>query len=257
MKNVIGIDIGGTKITGILFNGLKVIDQLTIATPGNLYDFEKNLLKLIDFLSAKKLRSPNPAIGIGIAGLVDSKQGIVRYSPNIRYIKDLKLLKFFKLNGYKTVKIDNDANCFTRAEFLKGQGKKYQNFIALTLGTGIGGGIVINGTLYRGLHNDGGELGHLVNNNVFLEKKFQIARDHRNNSELGTVLGQAFASFVNILSPQAIILGGGVVTDKSRNFLPRARTEMAKFLFARDSKTKIILSKLKNAGALGAALMVC
>ena len=137
---IIGLDVGGTKISGIAIDGEKILDKLTIVTPKTLFEFERNLLKLVDFLSAKGKPS---AIGIGMAGLVDSEKGIVIRSPNIKYIKNLSLVKLFNLNGFKKVKVDNDANCFTRAEMLLGNGKKLNNFVALTLGTGIGGGIVI------------------------------------------------------------------------------------------------------------------
>jgi glucokinase len=250
-KNVIGLDIGGTKINGILFDGKKVLKELTIVTPDNLYQFESSLLKLVDFLSiGKKITG----IGVGMAGLIDSEKGIAIHSPNIKFVKNLNLEKFFGLNGFKDSKIDNDANCFTRAELYLGQGKTLNNFIALTLGTGIGGGIVINRQIYRGEGNLGAELGHIVTKGAFLEKEFQKARDKRNDHELGVMLGQSFASFINIFSPQAIILGGGVATDKTRHFLPIAEKEIKKFLFSPKAKTKIVVSKLKNAGALGAAL---
>lgn len=261
--NVIGIDIGGTKICGVVYNpsrfrgaeadGKKVVDELTIVTPKNLYEFERNLIKLADFLAAK---GKVLGVGIGMAGLIDDKRGTAVYSPNIKFIKNLNVVKLFQLNGYKNVKIDNDANCFTRAEMLLGQGKKLQNFLALTLGTGIGGGIVINRKIYRGQNNSGAELGHMVSAGLFLEKSFARARDNRSNKDLGSVLGQAFAGLINIFAPQAIILGGGVATDKSRHFLPLAIKEMKKFQFSRQLKPKILISKLKNAGALGAALLV-
>lgn len=120
MKNVIGIDIGGTKITGVVYDGKKVVKDLTIVTPRNLFEFERNLIKLADFLSAKIKIS---GVGIGMAGLVDASRGIVKYSPNIKYVRGLNLAKLFKLNGFKSVKIDNDANCFTRGELMLGQGK--------------------------------------------------------------------------------------------------------------------------------------
>jgi glucokinase len=252
MAKIIGLDIGGTKITGIIYKDGRIIDSLTIVTPKNLHQFEKSLLKLVDFLSAK---GKPAAIGIGIAGLVDSKKGIAVYSPNMGFIKNLNLVKFFQVNGYKNIKADNDANCFTRAELILGQGKTLNNFLALTLGTGIGGGIVIDRRLYRGHDNMGGELGHMLYQADFLEKQFQAARDKKNNRQLGAMFGSVFASLVNIFAPQAIILGGGVATDKTRNFLPLAGKEMKKYLFNKNSKTKILVSKLKNAGALGAALL--
>ena len=251
-KNIIGLDIGGTKINGVVFNGNKIIEQLTIVTPKNLFEFERNLLKLVDFLSANKKIH---AIGIGMAGLIDSKKGKIIRSPNIRFANNLEAIKFFRLNGFKNVKIDNDANCFTRAELMLGQGKKFQNFLAMTLGTGIGGGIVINRKLYRGQDNMGGELGHILLNAEYLENAFQTARDSRNNQRLGAIFAKAFGGLINIFGPEAIIIGGGVATDKTRHFLPLAEKEMQKFLLNKNANTKILVSKLKNAGALGAALL--
>jgi glucokinase len=253
MKNIIGLDIGGTKISGVVWDGKRVVESLTIVTPKNLFEFERNLLKLTDFLSANKTIH---GLGVGMAGLIDSQRGKIIRSPNIKFANNLAAIKFFRLNGFKKVKIDNDANCFTRAELFLGQGKNYRNFLALTLGTGIGGGIVINGGIYRGQDNLGGELGHLLLGGGYLEKKFKKARDQRDNRKLGLLFGHAFAGLINIFAPQALIIGGGVATDKTRHFLPLAEKEMKKYLFYKEAKTKILVSKLKNAGAIGAALLV-
>lgn len=252
MKAVIGIDVGGTKITGILFDGKKIKKELTIVTPKNLFEFERNLIKLADFLSAGVKIS---AVGVGMAGAVDTKSGVIRYSPNIKYVRDLNLVKFFQLNGFKTARVDNDANCFTRAELLLGQGRKLQNFLALTLGTGIGGGIVIGRRIYRGRNNFGAEFGHIVIGDVFLEKSFQLARDKKDFKQTGKLIGKSLVSFINIFAPDAIIIGGGFGHNESRKYLPAARSEIRKYLFNEKAKTKILITKLKNAGALGAALL--
>jgi glucokinase len=253
MSKVIGLDIGGTKINGIVFDGKTVLKELTIVTPNNLAEFKTNILKLVDFLSAEIEIS---GLGIGIAGQVNSEIGTVVRSPNMQFIKNLNLVKFFQANGIKNVKIDNDANCFTRHEAVLGLGKNYKNFIALTLGTGVGGGIVINKQIYRGQQNSGAEFGHMVINGQFMEKYFQKARDKRDNKILGKILGQSFASLINIFASQIIILGGGVSTDKTRHFLTPAIQEMKKFLFDKNLKVKIVISKQKKAGAIGAALLV-
>lgn len=253
MAKFIGLDIGGTKINGVVYDGKIVSHELSIVTPNNLHDFEKHLLKLVDFLTAEEEIS---GIGIGIAGLVDSKNGVVVRSPNMKFVKNLNLVKFLTSHGFKNIKVDNDANCFTRYELQKGLGKKLKNFITLTLGTGIGGGIVIDGKIYRGSNNSGGELGHIVIDSKYLESLFKPARDSRNNAALGKILGQAFVGFINIFAPEAIILGGGVATDKTRNFVPLIKKEIQKYLFDKKSKTKILVSKQKKAGALGAALQV-
>jgi glucokinase len=253
MKYTIGLDVGGTKINGALFAGTKMLKELTIATPGNFSDFNKNLIKLVDFLSAEQTPL---GIGVGIAGLVDAKNGIVKYSPNIPFIKNLNLVKVFKSNGFKNVKIDNDANCFARAEMLSGSGKSFKNFLALTLGTGIGGGIIINRQLYRGMHNSGAEFGHVVMNDGFLEKDFQKYRNKRDFKKVGHLLGKSFVSLINIFEPEALILGGSVSTNEHPKFLPTAKLEIKKYLFDKSANPKIIISKLKNAGTLGAALLL-
>lgn len=250
-KIIIGLDIGGSKIAGIAYNG-RILEALTIVTPKNLFEFEKNLIKLADFLSA---RGKPDKIGIGMAGLLDIKRGVLLNSPNLRFLNGLNLVKLFQANGFKNIKLDNDANCFTRAELMLGQGKNFNNFLAFTLGTGIGGGMVIGRKIYRGLTNRAGEFGHLVIEGEYLEQQFKPARDRHNDNALGGMLGQAFASLANALAPEAIILGGGVATDKRRHFLPVAKKQMNKFLFDKTSEPKLLVSKLKNAGALGAALL--
>lgn len=249
---IIGIDIGGTKITGIVWNGKKIVDELTIVTPKNLLLLEKSLLKLVDFLSAgKKINK----IGVGMAGLVDPQAGIIKYSPNIKFVKNFNLVRFFQLNGFKQVKINNDANCFARGEMILGQGKKFKNFLVLTLGTGIGGGIVINKQIYRGTNNAGAELGHMVLKNGFWETEFRKARNKKQHKQVGRLLGLALANMNNIFTPDAIIIGGGYGQGHWREYLPQAKQVLNKYLFDKTHKTQLIISKLKNAGALGAALL--
>ena len=253
-KNVIGIDIGGTKIRGVVFDGKKVLKELEIKTPDNLFDFEKNLLKLTDFLSANVKVY---AVGVGMAGLIDLKTGVVKHSPNIKFIKDFQLEKFFKLNGYKNVKIDNDAKCFVRAENMLGQGKGLKNMVGITLGTGIGGGIVINGEIYRGKRFGAGEFGHMMlGKDQTIENAFQKARDKKDNKALAEIIGVLFTNIYRALDPDFLILGGGVATDKSRNFINQAKVFCKNNLATYKIEPKnIVISKLKSSGALGAALL--
>ncbi len=253
MANIIGIDIGGTKIQGIVWNGKKAVEELTIVTPKNLFEFRRNLLKLTDFLSAGREIA---GIGAGMAGLVHAKRGILRSSPNLRFVKKLDLAELLKESRIRKAVIDNDANCFTRAEKVLGRGKFLENFVALTLGTGVGGGVVIGRELYRGPNNLGAELGHMVMEGRFFEQRFQSLRDKGDAKAMAGLLGQAFASLANMLAPQAIILGGGVARDSSKLSLALVRREMKRFLLDRSNEPEIIVSKLKFAGAVGAALMV-
>lgn len=251
-KYVIGIDIGGTKVTGIIWDGKKTLEELTIVTPKNLFEFQRNILKLADFLSAGQKVS---AVGIGMAGLVDAKNGTVKHSPNLKFVKNLNLATIFQKRGFRKVKIDNDANCFTRAELMQGQGRKFKNFLGLTLGTGIGGGIVIGGKLYRGRNNYGAELGHIVAGDDFLETAFKRLREKKDFKQAGVLVGKALASFINVFAPEAIIIGGGYGHNESKKYLPAAKSVINKYLFNKSANTKILITNLKNAGSIGAALL--
>lgn len=250
---VIGIDIGGTKILGIVFNGKKIVDKLEIVTPKTRPEFERNLLKLADYLSANRKIT---GIGIASAGQVNPKAGSVIISGNIKFKGEVNLVKLFKSRFRVPVKIDNDANAFTLAEMYLGHGRKLRNFLGLILGTGMGGGIVIDRKNYRGQDHSGGEFGHLVFNDEFAERKYQILRDKRDFAAAGRVIGKVLASLTNVFAPDAIIIGGGYGHNEAKKYLASAKAEMKKLLLFKSSKTKILITQIKNAGAVGAALLV-
>jgi glucokinase len=253
MRKIIGIDIGASKITGFIFGGKKPVHSMTIKTPKNLNDFKRGLFGLIGFLLSKGRAA---GIGIGMAGLVDSKNGTTITSPNMKFVRNLKLLKLIKEEFHLPVKIDNDVNCFTRAEFKLGQAKKYKNIVGLTLGTGIGGGLVINGQMYRGSNNFGGEAGWMVlQSNRAWEKLFQKARKAKNYPLIGELTGKALANLVNLLDPDCVVLGGSLAVSAEKQFLPVALRTMKKYLLNRNSHVKVFVSKLKDSTALGAALL--
>ena len=254
MGKIIGLDVGGTKISGVLFDGKKVLKELTIKTPDNLFEFERNLLKLADFLS---VGSKVSGVGIGMAGLMDFKKGIAIHSPNIKFVKNLFLRKLFQLNGYKNVEIENDARCFALSESLIGYGKNKNNVVCLTLGTGIGGGLVYNGKLIRGSHFGAGEVGHMIyEGQITFEKAFQKARDRKDNRALANIVGNLLTNIYRLTDPDLIVLGGGVAMSKNRNFINEATKKCAKNLVTYKIKPQVKTSKLKNAGAIGAALLV-
>jgi glucokinase len=252
MKNIIGIDIGGTKITGIVFNGQAVLKELTIVTPKTLIEFKCNLIKLVDFLSADCKIS---AVGIGMAGVIDVKWKVAIYSPNIKYIKN------FNFNGLfgKKIKVfvANDAKCFALADAKMGQGKNCDSVVEVILGTGVGSGLVLNGKIYTGKNFGAGEVGHMLydGKNTF-ESLFQKARDAHNNKELSQIVGVLLGNVCRAYDPDVVILGGGVATDKKRKFVERAKAICAAALSSYRIKPRIVVSKLKNAGAIGAALLV-
>lgn len=253
MSKVIGLDIGGTKIYGVVFSNGKVVKNIHVPTPTNLENFKTQILEIISNLSkGDKITS----VGVGIAGGVDPVSGIITRSPNIPFINNFNIVKFLTSCGYKKVAVDNDANCFTRAELLVGQGKKLENFLGITLGTGVGGGIVINKKIYRGKDHNGAEFGHIYLEQDFFEKQFQVLRDSKDFVKAGQLIGKALVSLINIFAPEAVIIGGGYGINEINGYLPSVKNEINKYIFNKKNKTKILISKIKNSGAIGAALLL-
>lgn len=254
MKNVIGLDIGGTKITGVVYDGKKIVRQITVATPGNLKDFKDSLSKLVEFLAYGR---HIVGVGIGVAGIINHEKYTVQYSPNISYLQYFNFKQFFTLLGYSSLSVENDANCFAYAEAHHGKGKKFKNFVGITLGTGIGAGLVARGKLYRGSHGSAGEAGHTMADFKYdAEHYFQRARDKQDFTFMGEVVGNLFANIMNLLDVDGIVLGGTVATKYHKKFLPPALEHAKKHIMNKAIKPKIVISSLKNAGALGAALLL-
>lgn len=162
----IGIDIGGTSIkgAGITKEGkvLKVFSMPVIkgdsqdATINKLIEAINNYIKEQGFKKEEIL-----GIGLGVPGVMDTKAGVITYSNNLQWY-DLPIVDLIEKGTGLKVKITNDANAAALGEAKYGAGKKYKNIIMVTLGTGVGGGIIIDGKLFEGNLGKGAELGHSV-----------------------------------------------------------------------------------------------
>lgn len=157
----IGIDVGGTKIAGgVVGDDGTIVARVQLPTesdqPGAIV---AAILKVMN-----ELRGAAPAawsVGLGAAGLVDSNAGVILGAPNLSY-RNLPLRSLVEERSGLPVIIDNDANVAGLAEAIYGAGRGYADQIMVTVGTGVGGGIVIGGSIYRGAHGVGAELGHIV-----------------------------------------------------------------------------------------------
>ena len=166
-KYRIGIDLGGTNIVvGAITDKGEIVYKESIATLRDSRSAEdlvrvmaEETLKVIDKagLAEDRIRS----IGIGTPGVSDSKNGILIYTANLPFMHtDFRSIfaEYTKLPIY----LNNDANCAALGEMVAGGAKGYDNVILITLGTGVGGGIIVNGKLVNGFNNAAGELGHMV-----------------------------------------------------------------------------------------------
>ena len=253
-KNIIGLDVGGTKINGIVFDGKKVLRTLNIPTPKSLKEFKHSAQKLVEFLSAGRNIY---GLGVGQAGIISPNSGLGVYNPNMKFLLGFNSKKFYEDLGIKKVKLENDANCFALAEAHMGKGKNFKNFIGITLGTGIGGGIIYDKKIYSGSHNGAGEVGHIMADFKHdSEYYYQIHRNRKDFKKLGESVGILFANVINLIDVEAIVLGGSVSTSHSKQFLKFALSTAKKHVVSSGSMPKVVVSNLKFAGAIGAALLI-
>ncbi|MGN0589328.1 MAG: ROK family protein [Ruminiclostridium sp.] len=166
MKYFVGIDIGGTNIsTGVVDETYKIVGRGKIKTGiGRSYEeiladiIETVRLALADAdIDLEEVKS----IGIGCPGTCNTETGIVEYSNNLRWNNVPLVADIEKAFGKKTY-FDNDANVAAYGEYLAGAAKGAKNAIIITLGTGVGAGIIINGKIFSGSNFAGGEIGHTV-----------------------------------------------------------------------------------------------
>lgn len=150
--NVIGIDVGGSSIkVGVVSNSGQLEKKSKIPNTGRTSI--DNLIKFLDESIDKNVI----AIGIGVAGLIDKDSGKILISPNIDYIEELDILAILKERFKLPVFIENDANSASIGEMWVGAGREFSDFVLLTLGTGIGGGIIYR----RKLLDIPAEIGHM------------------------------------------------------------------------------------------------
>ena len=163
----IGIDIGGTNVKiAIVDSKGKIAFSESASTRAEMgYEFTiKNIINLIKESLTKSEVSINQVggIGVGCPGQVDSTNGIVRALPNIPGWVNVPLAKILIDEFGLPAKIDNDVRVATLGEYKFGAGRGYENLVCITVGTGIGSGIIIDGRLVRGAGLSAGELGHMI-----------------------------------------------------------------------------------------------
>jgi glucokinase len=275
-NTAIGIDIGGTKIRiGKVLDG-KVLCETYLGTFANRSENEiiADLVQGIGDIMDNDVTG----IGIGAPGLIDEKNGIVYHPHNIPSWKQTPLKDKIAAHFHLPVMISNDANCFALGEKIYGQGRNYQNLVGLSLGTGVGAGIIINNRLYSGTLSIAGEFGgipylqhdyeyycsgqfftHCYNHTgqeVYDRALSADPKAIKIFDEYGTHLGNLIKTLLLAIGPQAIILGGTVAL--SYRFFQKAMTDaLNDFPHKKVSgKLDIMVSHSPNIAILGAAALV-
>lgn len=159
----IGIDFGGTSVKPGVVSGTKVIGRLK-PLPTARYDSADHLLTDV-VQSVAILREQYPevcALGAGLPGIIDGKTGRVRELSNVPGWDDIPLAAMLSAKSGLPSIIENDANAMTYAEWRFGAGRNRSNVICMTLGTGVGGGLILDGKLFRGSELGAGEIGQMI-----------------------------------------------------------------------------------------------
>ncbi|MBU0649540.1 ROK family protein [Patescibacteria group bacterium] len=276
----IGVDIGGTKMSAILFDGENVIADYVLATPkDDLEHFMIMLKALIEPLQEKAKADGNivKGVGLGVAGMLNLKENKIVEAPNLPLLNRFKLPESLAAKiDVEKIKLDNDVNCFLRAEMKFGAGKKRVNVFGIAIGTGIGGAWWHNNEIYQGAHDSAMEAGWLTvdfKQGMGLEQAYHKLMQNspaaladeayrgdvlaqKFYDEFGHYLGISLANVVNLIDPELIIVGGGVV-ESSDLFLSCTKKIMKQYIKSPEAKViKIVKGKLgANAGAIGAALL--
>lgn len=157
----LGLDIGGTNIKAVVLGkDQKVLYQNELPSAASLGPTAVRLAIRSAIRTARQIHEVL-TIGVGCAGSIKSESGIVVNSPNFAAWSNVPLAEWIEQDHKISVSVHNDANCAAVAEYHLGVGMGTRNFVLLTFGTGIGGGIIVDGKLLMGSTGTGGELGHL------------------------------------------------------------------------------------------------
>lgn len=159
----LGVDLGGTNIkAGVVSENGQLIDS--ISRPTNANEGRSSVItKVVDIIKdlINSSSSDVKSIGIGVPGVVNN-DGMIYIAPNLPSWKNVPLKKLMKENFDLPIGIDNDANVAAFAELKLGSGRHFNDFIYITLGTGVGGTIISNGEIFRGQNGGAGEIGHII-----------------------------------------------------------------------------------------------
>lgn len=290
----IGIDLGGTKIESMLTNidPLDVLERKRVPTPKAegyeciVQTLEGLIRELLD-----QCGSEHVTIGIGLPGSISEITGLI-HGCNILCLNGTPLKHDLSKRLGRDLRIENDANCFALSETKLGAGRWHNSIAGVILGTGGGGGIVIDGKLWNGLHGNAGEWGHscldingpecwcgargcmeLYLSGTGLQRMYReaggsdkkvpaIYQDYKEREELAVKVineflryfGRGMANIINTFDPDVLILGGGV--SNLPILYEEGVEEVRKQTFSYQGPTPIVQNQLgDSSGIYGAALL--
>jgi len=288
----LGIDLGGTKIALGVLDGGELVYESRVATPAG--GAEAVLQTMVAAAREALAAAPTPvgAVGVGSPGPIDYRSGVVTFAPNIPDFKNVPVVAYLQEALDLPVYIENDANAAALAEHHLGAARGAGSSLYVTVSTGIGGGLIVGGRVWRGALGQAGELGHLTvlpggplcgcgnrgcleavasGRALAREASYAYAREldtpalfelWRGGDEKAAelvfgaagYLGQALADAQKLFDPEVIVIGGGVGVGGGEEYLELVRRAYRRHLRVWRPAPLRPARLLERAGVIGAAL---
>lgn len=283
-ENVIGIDVGGTKIEAATYErpAFTQVKKKRIDTRAD-QGFEVVFQDILELITELRDDSTT-AVGIGVPGLVRRSEGALLTMPNIGGGEEFPLRERLESATGLRCSVDNDGNCFTLAEAVYGAGKNHRVVTGVTLGTGVGGGIVIDGRIFHGGRGFAGEIGHML---LLPGQPPFRTDDKRGDVEQffsGTAMGKRCeeakspddylqghvcefmhksiykevawmcTNLIHLIDPSVIVFGGSA-GHAMRPHIDGIREELSKWTLPGMPLPELAIATLANSPTLGAALL--
>ncbi len=267
----IGVDLGGTNIRAGLVEDGRIIRKAKAACPAK--GTAEEVLETVAGLISEVICEGVESIGIGVPSVVDTRRGIVYNVANIPSWVEVPLKDILEKRFGIPVHINNDSNCFTLGESRFGKGRGYSDMIGVTLGTGVGAGVIIGGSLYEGRNAGAGEVGCLN----YLDKDYEsycstpffvahkttgaelAARAEAGDTEaialwneFGGHLGELVKAILFAYDPEAIVFGGGIAAGHP-HFEAAMRERILTFPYETGKDVKVLFSEDGDMGLYGAS----
>ena len=272
---VLGIDLGGTNFKMGLVNNGQILREIQSAVHSKLNEAE--LLEVLYQLIDQIITSETKAIGLGIPGIVAPEAGIIYDIQNLPAWAEVPLRSLLEARYSIPVHLNNDANCFALGEKMYGAGRLYQSFVGLSIGTGIGMGVIIKNEIYNGVLCGAGEIAMIPYKEHIIEsyassfffsehyqrsakELFEMAKEDQTIAltafnEFGVHLGEAIKIILYLFAPEAIILGGSI-SKAYPYFQESLERTVATFSYPKQIEhLKILVSNRSNLPILGAAAL--
>lgn len=282
--SIIGIDLGGTKTAIARYDATSLALQAEERMPTRKNDGFSAVLDDIVACVEKMRTDDTRSVGIGVPGLVRQPDGILLKAPNIGSSENVDVKSVLEKRLKMPVVVDNDANCFTLAEVRAGAAKGRKVVVGITFGTGVGGGIVVDGHIFRGANGFAAEIGHML----LVPGKPPYKTDYQRGEVEQFLSGTAFGkrcldatdpddylngavcefmhpavwqevawlltSISHFLDPDAFVFGGSA-GYAFKPHLEEIRTEQKNWMLPGAPIPDILIAELKNSATLGAALL--